>query len=227
MDRADIQRVALIRFATHGYHATTLRLLAQDLDVTPAAFYYHFRSKDELLTSLIEEIVTGDLELLRSIRRQSDDPLDALIYAHVYGMCHGREEALVVEREAKYLEDTFRKRVARSVHQYEGVFEECIADRYQLTGPDLTLATRAVLGLGGSVVQWFHAGGGRLDEHEVSLKFTRYARGIIESAERDAAEAPVRKGRAPRNGDERFADIAMRIRERVAVRRRTRATITA
>jgi AcrR family transcriptional regulator len=230
MDRADIQRAALFRFATQGYHATTLRLLAQDLGVTPAAFYYHFKNKDELLTALIEEIVAGDLELLRAIRREGEgDTLDKLIYAHVYGMCHGREEALVVEREAKYLKHSFRKRVARIVHQYESLFEECISDQYDLSGPDLTLATRAVIGLGGSVIQWFHQGG-ELGEHEVALMFTRYARGVLASTASAAKEPTVSEAitsTAALNGDEPFRDIAFRIRERVAVRRRTSATITA
>ncbi len=233
MERADIQRAALFRFATQGYHATTLRLLAQDLGVTPAAFYYHFKNKDELLTSLIEEIVTGDLKLLRAIRSEPEgDPLDKLLYAHVYGMCHGREEALVVEREAKYLPPSFRKRVARIIHQYESLFEEAIGEQYALTGPDLTLATRGVIGLGGSVIQWFH-GGGALDEHEVATTFAGYSRGILERAAALVDERPGGRRRraragAARNGggpdaDEPFAGIAARIRERVAVRRRTSA----
>lgn len=228
MDRAEIQRAALFRFATHGYEATTLRLLAQDLGVTPAAFYYHFKNKDELLTALIEEIVTGDLEMLRKIRRDSaEDPLDALIYAHVYGMCHGREEALVVEREARYLSDPFRARVGRIVHQYESVFEECIRDDYHLSGDDLTLATRAVIGLGGSVVQWFRQGGS-FDEHEVALDFTRYARGMLDRAAADAGKGqPRHELGSSANGDEPFGEIGQMIRDRVAARRRIGAAASA
>jgi AcrR family transcriptional regulator len=214
----------LFRFATHGYHATTLRLLAEDLGVTPAAFYYHFKSKDELLTALIEDIVMGDLELLRRIEHESHgDPLDTLIYAHVYGMCHGREEALVVAREARFLGQGFRKRVARIVRQYEAIFEKSIAEQYELSGEDLTLATRAVIGLGESVVQWFDKSG-RLDEHDVALRFTRYARGILDAT---TQESKRKAPRAARNGDEPFRNAALMIRDRVALRRRSAAVAQA
>lgn len=227
MDKVDIQRVALFRFARQGYHGTTLRHLAQDLDVTPAAFYYHFKSKDEVLVALIEEIMTSDLDLLRRIRNENTaDPLDEMIYACVYGMCHAREEALVVEREAKSLPDEFRKRVRRMVHEYEQHFAECIADEYELTGAELTLATRAVVGLGGSVMQWFREDG-PLSAHDVAVAFTSYARGILDRAEQAAAQGKTRRGRrggktATRNGSEpvAFEDTMSTIQERVAARRR-------
>jgi AcrR family transcriptional regulator len=227
MDKADIQRAALFRFAAQGYHATTLRHLANDLGVTPAAFYYHFKNKDELLTSLIEEIMSADLDLLRRIRRENTtDPLDEMIYSHVYWMCVGREEALIVEREAKYLESDFRKRVGRMAHEYARQFAECIAEEYELTGQELTLATRAVLGLGESVAQWFHADG-PLGAREIAAAFAGYARGILERAERNAAKgmAPPRRRSASSNGSGSlsYEDRLAAIDDRLAARRQSGA----
>jgi AcrR family transcriptional regulator len=227
MDKADIQRAALLRFAEQGYHATTMKNLADDLGVTSAAFYYHFKSKDELLTSLIEEIITTDLEVMRKIRRENDsDPLDELIYALVYGLCLAREEAIIVEREAKHLEKNFRKRVARIIHEYESGFAECVAEEYDLSGEELTLATRAVVGLGGSVIQWFHQGG-PLSEHEVAVAFTRYARGILDRAEQDAAnrKSSRRRGMKARNGSGpmSYDETVAFINERVTARRQAPA----
>jgi AcrR family transcriptional regulator len=227
MDKADIQRAALLRFAEQGYHATTMKNLADDLGVTSAAFYYHFKSKDELLTSLIEEIITTDLEVMRKIRRENDsDPLDELIYALVYGLCLAREEAIIVEREAKHLEKNFRKRVARIIHEYESGFAECVAEEYDLSGEELTLATRAVVGLGGSVIQWFHQGG-PLSEHEVAVAFTRYARGILDRAEQDAAngKSSRRRGMKARNGSGAMSydETVAFINERVTARRQAPA----
>jgi AcrR family transcriptional regulator len=230
MDKADIQRAALYRFAEQGYHATTLRHLANDLGVTPAAFYYHFKNKDELLTSLIEEILTSDLEVLRRIRRENTtDPLDELLYAHVYWMCLGREEALVVEREAKHLAQEFRRRVARMTREYERQFMECIAEEYELSGDDLALATRAVVGLGESVVQWFHAGGA-LTAHDIAAAFSGYARGILERAEWDATKGMARRRRAAsRNGpgSSSYDGTVRVVHERLLARRQTGAARSA
>jgi AcrR family transcriptional regulator len=227
MDRADIQRAALFRFAEQGYHATTLRHLANDLGVTPAAFYYHFSTKDELLTSLIEEILTDDLDLVRRIRRENDkDPLDEMIYVLVYGMCVAREEALIVEREAKHLESDFRKRVARMAREYERQIADCIAEEYELSGTELTLATRAVIGIGESVMGWFNQRG-PLSPRDVAAAYARYARGILERAERDAAKGrpPRRRRAASRNGSgaPTYTKSVAIVDERVAARRQTSA----
>jgi TetR/AcrR family tetracycline transcriptional repressor len=45
-----------------GLEALTIRRLATDLGVTPMALYWHFRSKDELLTGLVER-VWGEISL--------------------------------------------------------------------------------------------------------------------------------------------------------------------
>jgi AcrR family transcriptional regulator len=45
---------ALELFAEHGFEGTSLQQIADRLGVTKAAVYYHFRSKDDLLTALVE-----------------------------------------------------------------------------------------------------------------------------------------------------------------------------
>lgn len=55
--RAQLQSVALELFAERGYDGTSLREIAERLGITKAAVYYHFRSKDELLASLIEDFL--------------------------------------------------------------------------------------------------------------------------------------------------------------------------
>ncbi|HEX7716261.1 MAG TPA: TetR/AcrR family transcriptional regulator [Marmoricola sp.] len=61
--RSEIQRVALCRFTEDGYDKTSLREIAEDLGVTKAALYYHFRTKENILESLVTDIgkSVGDL----------------------------------------------------------------------------------------------------------------------------------------------------------------------
>lgn len=54
--RAEIQGVALDLFGRQGYEKTSLREIAARLDITKAALYYHFRSKEDLLRSLVEPL---------------------------------------------------------------------------------------------------------------------------------------------------------------------------
>ena len=53
--RSRIQQVALELFTENGYEATSLREIAERLGVTKAALYYHFKTKDAILWSLVED----------------------------------------------------------------------------------------------------------------------------------------------------------------------------
>ncbi|MEO3868101.1 helix-turn-helix domain-containing protein [Nonomuraea sp. B12E4] len=52
--RARIQEIALRLFTEQGYEATSLREIAEELGVTKAALYYHFKTKDDIVTSLVD-----------------------------------------------------------------------------------------------------------------------------------------------------------------------------
>jgi AcrR family transcriptional regulator len=51
--RQKIQDVALELFGEQGYDKTSLREIAERLGVTKAALYYHFKTKEEIVTSLL------------------------------------------------------------------------------------------------------------------------------------------------------------------------------
>jgi AcrR family transcriptional regulator len=53
--RERIQSVALELFAEQGYEKTSLREIAERLGVTKAALYYHFKSKEDIVSSLVED----------------------------------------------------------------------------------------------------------------------------------------------------------------------------
>jgi AcrR family transcriptional regulator len=63
--RARIQAVALELFTEQGYEKTSLREVAERLGVTKAALYYHFKSKDEIVTSLVEDRIAAFDELIK------------------------------------------------------------------------------------------------------------------------------------------------------------------
>src|SRR5689334_8457349 len=66
--REEIKAAALELFATRGYGQTSLREVAETLGITKAALYYHFSSKDDLLTALIQPLIDDQQALLDDIR---------------------------------------------------------------------------------------------------------------------------------------------------------------
>jgi AcrR family transcriptional regulator len=72
--RGRIQSVALELFAEQGYDKTSLREIAERLDVTKAALYYHFKSKEDIVTSLVEDYFTAMDELVAWGKTQPKTP---------------------------------------------------------------------------------------------------------------------------------------------------------
>lgn len=68
--RQRIQDVALALFAEQGYEKTSLREIAERLGVTKAALYYHFKSKEEIIVSLFEDLTRPLDELVEWGRQQ-------------------------------------------------------------------------------------------------------------------------------------------------------------
>ncbi|MEH0424181.1 TetR/AcrR family transcriptional regulator [Streptomyces sp. B21-083] len=68
--RQRIQDVALELLAEQGYEKTSLREIAERLDVTKAALYYHFKTKEEIIVSLFEDLTKPIEELIEWGRQQ-------------------------------------------------------------------------------------------------------------------------------------------------------------
>lgn len=64
---ARIRRAAIASFAEVGYGATSTRQIAKRLNMSAAAMYPHYGSKEELLYAIAEEGHRGVLTTLRSV----------------------------------------------------------------------------------------------------------------------------------------------------------------
>ncbi|MFC8830014.1 TetR/AcrR family transcriptional regulator [Streptomyces sp. NPDC057137] len=62
--RQRIQDVALELFVEQGYEKTSLREIAEHLDVTKAALYYHFKTKEDIVVSLFQDLARPIDELM-------------------------------------------------------------------------------------------------------------------------------------------------------------------
>jgi AcrR family transcriptional regulator len=70
--RERIQQVALDLFVEQGYEKTSLREIAERLEVTKAALYYHFRTKEDIVASLLDDLAASLDEVLAWAGGQED-----------------------------------------------------------------------------------------------------------------------------------------------------------
>ncbi|MFF8021733.1 TetR/AcrR family transcriptional regulator [Streptomyces sp. NPDC007896] len=62
--RRHIQQTALELFTEQGYERTSLREIAEQIGVTKAALYYHFKAKEDILAALFEEWIGPVTEVI-------------------------------------------------------------------------------------------------------------------------------------------------------------------
>jgi AcrR family transcriptional regulator len=119
--RARIQAVAVELFSEQGYDKTSLREIAERLDVTKAALYYHFKSKEDIIRSLVDDYFGQIDSLVRWGKRQRRTParraeilsryLDMVIDSqHIYRMLQQNQAALASISTRKYHGEMFKER---------------------------------------------------------------------------------------------------------------------
>ncbi|WP_051639878.1 TetR/AcrR family transcriptional regulator [Cellulomonas sp. URHE0023] len=109
--RATILRTAMRMFVEQGYDRTSLREIAEDVGVTKAALYYHFRTKEDIVRAGVQDF-TEQLDLV--VSRVEDLPpgagrsaafvdglLDLLQSDGAYALRFGQANPTVLGREGQ------------------------------------------------------------------------------------------------------------------------------
>jgi AcrR family transcriptional regulator len=165
--RARIQQVAVELFTEHGYEGTSLREIAERLDVTKAALYYHFKSKEDIVRSLVEDYF-GQIDALIAWGRaqpRTDEIRREILCKYVgivaegdqaFRMLHQNQAAVNTLATAKSRGELFKERMHSLVEL--------------LTEPDAPLAerVRAAMALGGISVGWMFFADQVSDRRELS-----------------------------------------------------------
>src|SRR5262249_39835693 len=74
--RADLIAAARHLFAGRGVEDTTIAEIAEHAEIAIGSFYNYFSTKDELLGTVIEEALSGQLQLLHLRQAQVSDPAE-------------------------------------------------------------------------------------------------------------------------------------------------------
>jgi AcrR family transcriptional regulator len=161
---ARIQQIAVELFTEHGYEGTSLREIAERLGVTKAALYYHFKSKEDIILSLVEDYQAQ---------------MDALI---TWAGSHPANAETRREILSRYMHIVAeRSQVFRMLHQNQAALNTMafalrtlktaplqLAD--QLAGPGASLRERArvMMALGAMSVGWMYLADQVPDRDELS-----------------------------------------------------------
>ena len=120
--RSRLRQLALKLFAEQGYEKTSLREIAEQLGVTKAALYYYFKSKEDIVRSLVEDYVAELDELIAWAQTQPRTPATRAEivrrYLHivangteVFRMLHQNQAAVSGLANAKERGELFKERL--------------------------------------------------------------------------------------------------------------------
>jgi AcrR family transcriptional regulator len=151
--RTRIQAVAVELFTEQGYEKTSLREIAERLDVTKAALYYHFKSKEDIIHSLLDDYFDRVDALASWAGQQPRTPgrraeilsryLDMVIDSQqVYRMMQQNQAALASLTSAKHHGELFRRRT------------NAIVDLLTEPGADLRERVREAVAATGVSIAW-------------------------------------------------------------------------
>ncbi len=175
-------------FRTKGYHAATVRDIAEEVGILKGSLYHHFESKEALLYLVVKEPIA---QMFHTISAIADDDLTATeklrraILAHLEAFDRHYPHLFVYLRERESVKRRFREMIGFSPKDYERcwqqILREGVASGEFRTGLDLEVTSYGLLGMLNWAYKWYDPQG-RLSIHEVAEQFTSLALGGLAAA---------------------------------------------
>jgi TetR/AcrR family transcriptional regulator, cholesterol catabolism regulator len=163
--RAQIQAVAETLFRDRGYLATSMRDIADEMQMKGGSLYAHIQSKEELLLTIAHQAADVFFAALLPISTLTIAPeakLQAAMIAHVQVITTHLNAAAVYFDEWRHLSQPERDRFAARRDEYEAIFQgilhEGIASQ-RLRAVDERLTTLHLLSSLNAVRHWYRHNG--------------------------------------------------------------------
>lgn len=158
-------------FRDYGYAGTTMRVIAAEADLKAGSIYYHYKSKDELISAVLDLGIHAVLDGVRSALQAlpsdvgSRDKIKAAIRAHLSAIIENGDYTLATRRVFGQVPEAIREKNLRLRNSYATIWSDILAEA-QKRGEfravaNLTLARLFILGALNWTVEWFKPGGGR------------------------------------------------------------------
>ena len=180
MTRSAIRQAAADRFFEQGYESTTVREIADALDIRAASIYYHYPDKQQILFELIDSAMTLLADGVRAAVAAHDSPADrltAVVVHHVALHALRPREATLGETELRSLTGERLELAVAKRDAYEAIVVGVLADGVR-TGVfeqlDPKLTAFAVISMCTNVGIWYRPDG-RLTLPEVARSYATMA----------------------------------------------------
>ena len=163
--RGKLLQTAAHLFRSKGYERTTVRDLASAVGIQSGSIFHHFKSKDEILRSVMEETIRYNTALMQASLAEATDlrgRVLALIRCELQSIMGGSGEAMaVLVYEWRSLSAQGQAQVLALRDVYEDIWLQVLGEAKQagyIKG-DVFIARRFLTGALSWTTTWFRAQG--------------------------------------------------------------------
>ena len=177
--RAELIEKSAELFRTKGYENTTVRDIAAAAGIQAGSWFYHFKTKQDILAAIMEQGMERSLAEIEAIGAQPLPPceiLRQLVEAHLHTLLAPDHHYIaVLLYEWRSLDEPSRSRVVALKDRYEAVWDRAIAELH-LSG-DWAMPSSfdrlLIFGALNWTVQWYKPGSGA-DVKELARQAMRF-----------------------------------------------------
>jgi TetR/AcrR family transcriptional regulator, cholesterol catabolism regulator len=168
-------------FRTKGYHAATIRDIADEVGILKGSLYHHFDSKEDLLYLVVKEPIAQMYRTIADIAAADELPTEKLrraISTHLEAFDRHYPHLFVYLRERESVKRRFREMIGFSPKEYERCWQQIIREGVE-SGEfrrdlDIQVASYGLLGMLNWLYKWYDPQG-RLSVQQVAEQFTLLA----------------------------------------------------
>lgn len=168
-----IKSIAIELFFKKGYFATSISDIAKGSGIQKASIYYHYRSKEELLFSILKSTMDDLTRYLKENLRGIGDiesRMRAAVHGHVRFHLERQKENFIANSELRGLTRDHYRIIVDMRDEYERIFQNLIRkgkEQGVFGDVDVKILSYAILTLCTAGASWFNPDG-RLTVDEIA-----------------------------------------------------------
>jgi TetR/AcrR family transcriptional regulator, cholesterol catabolism regulator len=168
-------------FRTKGYHAATVRDIAEEVGILKGSLYHHFESKEALLYLVVKEPIAQLYRTMGEIAAadgSAKEKLRRAILAHLEAFDRHYPHLFVYLRERESVKRRFREMIGFSPKEYERLWQQILREGVESgefrADLDIPVTSYGLLGMLNWSYKWYDPQG-RLRVDEVADEFIALA----------------------------------------------------
>lgn len=161
-------------FRDYGYAGTTMRAIADEAELKAGSIYYHYKSKDDLITAVLDSgirsVTDGVTSALAALPQTATgrERIEVAILAHLSAIIQNGDYTLATRRVSGQVPEAVRARNTRLRDSYAGIWQEILVaaqNRGEFRRTiNLSLVRLFILGALNWTVEWYKPGGRPIED---------------------------------------------------------------